>query len=456
MSSAREIRNSILGAALLGCFSLLFIFLLHPRLGIRDVDGYAYIIGARSLHRGAGYRSLMGEPLNHWPPGYSLLLSLFRDPITAALVLNYLSFGATVGLLYYLLRRVGWSWQAGLGASVALGSGFFRLLANEAHADIMSYALFFVAVCLIIRSGKRTWPSLIWALLVPIKLIAVVFLPPAIVADGLDAGRDWKRLLSSYAIPATLTALAVGSILIFNLMTTGSLIPSSHESSSLHLLSQGARSFVASIPRTFLFDWHGPVREPFPRLAFAACITLCFICLLSLRPTKGARWFRFYGAGFLICSAVLLCVRSFDPSARLVGYGLIMLMLGFTPRAWANGAWLLYGVASVATAVVNARTVNSLGINDPRYAALAAEFRMKYKDSTLVATNSFHILDIHTDIPSVPISNYSELMPYRRFFWVTLPQYDAVTTAVTPMPHPGHEWREETRLSGGVLFVRCE
>jgi len=397
----------------------------------------------------------MGEPLNHWPPGYSLLLSPFPDPITAALVLNYLSFGAAVGLLYYLLRRVGWSWQAGLGASVALGSGFFRLLANEAHADIVSYALFFVAACLVIRSGKRTWPALIWALLVPIKLIAVVFLPPAIAADGLDAERDWKRLLSAYALPVILTILAVGSILMFNLITVGTLVPSSHESSSLQVLSQGARSFVVSIPRTFLFDWHGPVREPFPRLAFATCMILCGICLFSLRPTKAAKWFRLYGLAFLICSAALLCVRSFDPSARLVGYGLIMLALGFSPREWANGVWLFYGAASLATAVVNARTVNSLGVNDPRYAALAAEFRAKYEGSSVVATNSFHILDLHADIPSVPISNYSELKPYQLFFWVTLPRYDAVTTSVTTLPHPGSDWCEEQQLSGGVLFARC-
>jgi len=116
---------------------------------------------------------------------------------------------------------------------------------------------------------------------------------------------------------------------------------------------------------------------------------------------------------------------------------------------------LFYGAASLATAVVNARTVNSLGVNDPRYAALAAEFRAKYEGSSVVATNSFHILDLHADIPSVPISNYSELKPYQLFFWVTLPRYDAVTTSVTTLPHPGSDWCEKQQLSGGVLFARC-
>lgn len=419
------------------------------------MDGYAYIIGARSLHRGAGYRSLLGEPLNHWPPGYSLLLSPFRDPIAAALVINYLSFGAALGLLYYLLRRVGWSWQAGLGASVVLGSGFFRLLANEAHADILSYALFFLAGCLVIRSDKRTLPALIWALIVPIKLIAIVFLPPAIAADRRATGEDWQQLARAYATPIFVTALALGVILAFNRVTAGALIPSSHGSSSLEVLFRGAKSFLVSIPRTFLFDWHGPVMSPFPRLAFAICMSLCGICLSSLRPAEETRWFRLYGAGFLICSAILLCIRSFDPSARLVGYGLIMLMLGLRPKKWANGAWLLYGVSSLTTGVVNSRTVNSLGVNDPRYAELAIEFRAIYRGSGEVATNSFHILDLHANIPSVPVTDYSQLGSYRTFLWVTLPRFDAVTTSVTPMHYPGLDWCEEARLTGGVVFVRC-
>src|ERR1035438_2308209 len=110
-----ETNRAALVAVLLACLSILFMFLLHPRLGIRDVDGYSYIMGARSLHLGIGYRSLAGEPFNHWPPGYSLLLSPFQNPVSAALILNYLSFGTTVGLLYYLLRRSEWTWQAALG-----------------------------------------------------------------------------------------------------------------------------------------------------------------------------------------------------------------------------------------------------------------------------------------------------------------------------------------------------
>lgn len=158
----------VIVAVALACVAISVIFILHPHLGIRDVDGYAYIMGARSLHEGNGYRSLTGEAFNHWPPGYSLLLSLFPDTILAATILNYLSFGAVIGLLYYLLCQSDWSWQAATGCSIAFASGFFRLLANAAHADIFAYALFFAGICVATqRRQLRTLPSLIWALIIP-------------------------------------------------------------------------------------------------------------------------------------------------------------------------------------------------------------------------------------------------------------------------------------------------
>jgi hypothetical protein len=39
---------------LLSCVATGLIFTLHPHLGVRDVDGYAYIMGPRSVHEGKG------------------------------------------------------------------------------------------------------------------------------------------------------------------------------------------------------------------------------------------------------------------------------------------------------------------------------------------------------------------------------------------------------------------
>ena len=429
------------------------MFLLHPRLGIRDVDGYSYIMGARSLHLGTGYRSLAGEPFNHWPPGYSLLLSPFQNPVSAALILNYLSFGATVGLLYYLLRRSEWTRQAALGFTLVLASGFFRLLANEVHADILTYAMFLAAVCLAVHGSRRIWPGVMWALLILVKFIATTFLPAAFVADALTKRQDWKSLVRSYIPPAVTAAVCLGAVLTFNARTTRALTPS-QDKPSLETFTTAAK-VMTQIPRAIPFNWHGTVFAPFPRIAFPACMLLAVICLCSLRATPNGKWLRIYGIACVACCGLLLFVGDYQPVPRLVGYGLIVLIIGFRPQKWASRAWLLYGLMSLAVGITNGMTVNSLGSNDPRYAQLAAEFRSYYVSSEVVATNSFHILDLHANIASVPVVDYAAADRYKEFFWVTLPQFDAVASSVVKMPPPTAGWCEERKFSGVILFHRC-
>jgi hypothetical protein len=448
-----KLNSPLAGAVLLFSFAVPFMFLLHPRLAIRDGDGYSYIMGARSLRRGAGYRDLAGTGFNHWPPGYSLLLSVFPDAVRAAQALNYFFFGVTVGLLYYLLRRFGWDWQPALGFTLALGSGFFRLITNEAHADILTYALFFMGIALAVRGTGRLLPGLIWAFLVPIKLIAVIFLPSAFVADVVARRESWKRCLWSYAPAAIMTAIAVGGVMTFNALTVGAL--SSNAKSSAGTLVWGVERFVVSILRRFLFDWHGSVSTPFPKVALPLCIVLAGICFCFLRPAPDGGWLRVYGVAYLVCTWLLLSVRFFDPSVRLTGYGLIVLIMGFRPMKRARGIWLLYGLVSLAVGITNGMTTNCLGSNDPRYAQLAFEFRSYYRGADIVATNSFHILDLHANIASVPVADYSEADRYQKFFWVTLPEFDALPVTITPMPRPGRGWCEERQFSGGILFARC-
>jgi len=454
--SAGSFRNHAAIGAWLAALTSLGLFLLHPRLAIRDLDGYGYIQGARSLREGLGYRSLTGEPFNHWPPGYSLLLSAFPDPMTAALLVNYLSCGVVAGLLYCLLRRSGWSWQAGLGLSVVLASGFFRQLANVVHNETVTYALFLLALWVALRGPGRTLAGVVWALMVPIKFIALTFLPPALAAD-IITGRTLKGLARTYTVAIVVTGLSAGGVFAFNALTTVELVPSSHLVSKPGQMTGGAREFIASIPRMFLFGWQGSVREPAPKAAFLVTMVLAGICLLSLRPitTPSGRWLRIYGISFLVCVFALLWFRAFGPTARITGYGLIALLLSFRPMKWADGVWLLYGGLALGVAVWDASTTPSLGLNDPRYVDLAHEVRASDNGSAIVATNSAHLLDLHAGIPSVRIMTEADARPYQKLLWVTMPNVDG-TVAITPMPRPGSEWCEAQHFSGAVLFVRCE
>jgi len=449
-------RGQALGATLVALLSIGAIFALHPTLGVGDADGFAYLIGARSMRAGLGYVDLIGNPLNHWPPGYSLLLSLFPDDIAAAKLINYCSFGIATGLLYFLLTKAGWSWQSALGLSLTASSGFMRLLAKDAHADILTYAAFFVAICLVVQfPQRRLAPTVLWAALIPVKLIAVAFLPSAIAADILSR-RDWRKMLREYWPGAIANSLALISIVLFNMLTIHAAIsPSLHNSSAVSL-SENLRTFLYSIPREFLFGWHGSISSRFPFTAFLICSFLALLCACSLRVRAEGSWFLWYGVAFLACAAVLLFVRSYTPSARLVGYGLFSLLLGARPAKWASYIWLLYGAASLLVAIMNATTVNSMGSLDPRYANLAAQVRASISDDKLIATNSFHILDLNANIASVPIEDYSTISKYQYFLWVTLPRYDPIATAVTTIGPPGADWCVEAKFDGGILYQRCD
>lgn len=450
--------NRVIAAAtVLACAATAALFALYPQLAVRDADGFAYIMGARGLHDGIGYRSLVGEPLNHWPPGYSLILSPFRDNLLAAKIINYCSFGAAAGLIYGLLRGSSWSWQAALGLTLVLTSGFLRLLANSAHADILTYAIFLIGIVAASQSKSSQLASAaIWAFLIPIKLISVVFLPPAAGADFLTGRRRLSGLVTAYAAGVIVTVLAVVGVLLFNITTTRTWVSPSYGEVTLTGLVDEARSFVFSIPREFFFSWHGSILEPVPFAAFLVCMALAVACLISLRPEPTHRWFLIYGLLCLLCSALLLCVKPYIPTVRLVGYGLIVLFLGFRPIKRADLVWLVYGFVSLGIGVVNALTVSSLGSMDPHYADLAKQVAASVKPGEVIATNSFYILDLNANVASVPISNLEDATSYKRLLWVTLPNYDPGSAAITPLSRPGTGWCEQQQFTGAILFQRCD
>jgi hypothetical protein len=229
---------------------------------------------------------------------------------------------------------------------------------------------------------------------------------------------------------------------------------SSHANPSLHDLALGARSFVVSIPREFLFSWYGALAGLWPKLALGLTLALLGVCAVSMKPAASGRWLRLYGAGFLVCCAILLCVRSFDPSVRLSGYGLVALLLGFRPLRWANWAWLAFGLLALATGVADRLVHNNLGANDPRYVRLAHEVAAHDPGPGVVASNAFHILDLHAGVASAPIAGYADAAPYQSLLRVTLPDYDSLASTVTPLPPPPSGWRLETTFDGAELYRR--
>jgi hypothetical protein len=223
------------------------------------------------------------------------------------------------------------------------------------------------------------------------------------------------------------------------------------------VFSGSVRTFGRALPRLFLFGWHGSVVTPVSLAALTVCLSLSVVALLTLRPVAApaSRWLRAYGFAFFGCAVLLAPVSQYGPVPRLVGYGLLVLILSFRPRQWASGVWLAYGAAALITGTLNGMTVSTTGLNDLRYVALGTEFRAYYTGSATVATNARHILDLHAGVPSRTVRNWDLANDYSHLLWVTPPS-DAGPPMFLELPRPGPEWCEEQRFTGAVLFTRCE
>lgn len=450
--------NTLLWAAFLAVFSIAFIWLLQDRIGIRDCDDYAYITGAYSIQRGAGYTDLAGNPLNHWPPGYSFILSLFPDPIRAALFINYISFGLCVGLIYLLARKNDWHWQAALSLSLVMGPGWLRIIATETRPDILTYVLFLSGIYIYTeRKGLSHMLSyIIWCALIPLKFVALVFTPAALAVDWMPNGQ-LRKDNKGYAATASIVLswmIFLGLIVIFNYRTIGAAIPSSHSLMNAAGLLKEFTLFIVSFFRSFLCSWYGSIRDIKVFIPFCICIVTGLACLSTLRMSSRSGIFAKLAVMIMITMFLLAFIRKFYFVPRLTGYGLIILFFAFKPSFKTKSMWALYAALSVSMAVFNSFYVNSLGVNDPRYKNLADRLAASGLPAETIYTNSYHILDIHAKVPSEPVTDIVSLKKDSYFLWINLPNYDAIATIVQPIAKPGAGWREIFSADGAILFQK--
>jgi hypothetical protein len=111
-----------LGALLL-LFIIVFKYVFNSKLDLNG-DNFNYLIYARSILSGHGYSSLMYlgyPPANHYPPGFSAILSLFMmvvgENIVSLKILNGLFLYGSVAVLYSFFVKI--SGQKTLSFSIA-------------------------------------------------------------------------------------------------------------------------------------------------------------------------------------------------------------------------------------------------------------------------------------------------------------------------------------------------
>lgn len=418
---------------------------LHPRVGVRDGDAYAYIIGAIQLRAGHGYKDLLGGSLNHFPPGYSALLAIFPDPFIAAALINALAFGLACVAVYQLLRQADWNNTSATGLSCAIGAGLFRILATAAHPDILCYAMFLWAV-LLYRRNRRAAAFAILVLTIPFKLIGVVFVPALALYEVLQR-RPWKPLL----LPVLAWAAAIAALLVFNRISAGETIPRSHEAGGLAVMVDALMQLAKSFVRDLLAPWYGSVKSGIGRIVFAAELITALAALLTLR--RGSRTFVLLGASVVGITALLELVRQFGGVLRLTGYGVLLLLAGGQPVQRANALWATYGAVVLLAGLFNLVTVPSNGANDRVYQEIGQRAGRELP-AGLIATNSFHVVDLHARRPSVEVAPENAPDSVRYYLEVRKEIPDPQSTIVIPVRVDTAMWRRYRVWSDAVIYQR--
>ena len=433
-------------------------WLVQSRVSITDCDAAAYVQGARSLRAGHGYIDALGNHLNHWPPVYSFLLSLWPNPLAASLAINLVSLGLASVLAWALARRAGWSEAHSVSLAAILGFGFFADLTHHLKPDILAYAGFLAGVWCYGRGtlGGRVAGCFVFALLIPVKLIAVTFAPGLLLAELACLGprtffpARWREILAA----GCSWLLVLGGLLLYNAHTLKEVTPTTYAPASLHsVVTEGGR-FCIDFFRTGLASWYGSIR-PLPFIvSFALVAGVGLACLLSLRWERGGRLTFKMGLAILALSFGLEFYKIFFAGPRLMGYGMLLMLIGLRPVRNSAPLWAGYAAALLMLSVYNHASNCNLGLNHPDYEAAALEASSHLPADQTIYTNAHAVLGVHTGRPSIVCADLRGL-PAGSWYWeVNLPNYDAITTVITAPPAKDESWRQLVKLTNGSIYQK--
>lgn len=430
---------------------LLFeIIKLHPHIGAVDIDALYYLFGASSLKRGMGYLGLFDQiPAHTWPPGYSLLLSLFSDPFLGATTINFISYFLAIWLVCFLLQWFGWNPLAAVGLTLAVGSGFFRGLALQAKPDILTYALFLLGLSFYLRVDRlRLWAFLLWNFLSPIKLIALIFTPAALLSSYFVEKKRFSKRVVFFVFATWLVPLAC--VVVFNLATIGKIyhFPPHHTDS--HQVMKAILSLFFGIFRNFLCEWFGSLRGP-QLIPFLLTSTSAIFAYSTLRFSNSSVVPKSYAIFLLILSFLLL--REYLGQVRLLGYGLIVFLLATTPKERMTPLWIIYGVSSFLLSFWNLTTVPSQGANAVGIKEIAQHLSSIVIPTQPLPSNSYYVVDLHGPVRTRPIRNWDEIRKQDLFLWIKIPQQDDQSGLVWSLKPPP-DWCLVMDMPGASLFRR--
>ena len=180
------------------------------------------------------------------------------------------------------------------------------------------------------------------------------------------------------------------------------------------------------------------------------------VSLSTLKLSEAGRPMRWIGLTVLVLSWALEGVRQFYAGPRLMGYGMVLVMLSFVPRDCTGALWRVYALSAAVLAVYNAATTGSLGITHPEYRQVAQRIAGLSLPPMPIVSNSYHIIDVHAGIPSRPINSLEDLPPDALYLEIALPNYDAIQKTIVPGPKLDERWNKIASVKGANIYTTVQ
>jgi hypothetical protein len=260
------------------------------------------------------------------------------------------------------------------------------------------------------------------------------------------------------AFGALTWCVAIAVVSIFNYVTIGSLISDSHPLGTLQSTAHSLVVFPRSLVRDVVSFWGGSILSMEGLIAFVLLLLAGISALSTLRPRAVNKWQLLLGVGVIFLSLCMELVRDFSAEARLLGYGTIALLVGLVPTPKSQARWVAYALVAVVVACLEVFSVNRYGLNDRRYASLAADIVGAGLPPGYLYTNVQGLLDVQQRVPTLAAEgpdSITEAHSSDLFLLVDVPWQDVSSHNVGGIGQSQQGWCRLWTVPGAELFGRC-